>query len=152
VSEPRRPVAGTRLVIWPRKRAEWATFAVAAAIGLAIWIPTAAMQRRVSYDRLHPSQISSWYLPLMLVAALALGAIFARRWSVVAAGLLAPQIAPALWTTPQGDNDGLWMLIFPILGVVFAVVLLLAGISGGTVNYVRGRRNAGPTDSRAAHT
>jgi hypothetical protein len=37
-----------------------------------------------------------------------------------------PAMVLAWWTTPRGDNDGLWMLIFPILTFVFVVCGVLA--------------------------
>jgi len=42
----------------------------------------------------------------------------------VAPGLITVQLLVAPFTTPRGDNDGLWVLIIPII-VVFGAVLAL---------------------------
>ena len=67
-------------------------------------------------------QGSPWYFPAMIAAAVVLGAVFFRRWSSIGVGLVVPQLLVAGWTTPRGDNDGLWVLIFPML-VVLGIVL-----------------------------
>jgi hypothetical protein len=141
VADADPPAPRVSLLRWPPQRAEWIAFGVSAAIGLAIWIPTAAMKPRVSHEHPNPSQISGWYLPLMIVAALVLGAIFAKRWPVVGVGLVVPQLALAPWTTPQGDGDGLWLFIFPILLFVLSVAWAAAGASGEVVKSLRDKSN-----------
>ena len=93
-------------------------FAVSAIVGLAIWLPTMAMQPR--YDS--RQQGSPWYWFLMIGAAAALGVAFRKRVWVVAPGLIALQLVLAPFTTPRGDNSGLWVLMIP--GLVFFLVPL----------------------------
>ena len=113
---------------WPRSRAAWSAFMLAALSGVAIWIPTNATHPRYSY-RPHQDNGSASFFPVMIVAALLLGALFARHWRVIALGLVLPVLALAPFTTPRGDNDGLWILILPML-VVFGIVLhVVAGLS-----------------------
>ncbi len=119
----------TPFLTWPARRRQWLALGLAALVGLAIWIPTAAMQLRESHDRSHPSEFSGWYLPLMVLAAVALGAAFDRSSFYVAFGLVAPQFLLAPWTTPRGDNDGLWALIFPFLVALLFGLFLLAGLA-----------------------
>jgi hypothetical protein len=76
----------------------------------------------------------------MLFATVVLAALFARNWTYVAAGIVAPQLAFALWTTPQGDNDGLWMFIFPLLVILCGLLFALSALTGGFVNHFRRRR------------
>jgi len=41
-----------------------------------------------------------------------------------------PALVLAGWTAPRGDNDGLWILWFPLL-FVFLLALGVAGVVGG---------------------
>jgi hypothetical protein len=77
-----------------------------------MWVPTMAMAPRYSDSG---SDGSAWYFPATVAAGFLLGAVFARRWKPIGFGLVAPQLLLAGWTTPRGDNDGLWTLIFPAL-------------------------------------
>jgi len=75
----------------------------------------------------------------MLLAPLVLGVVLARHWQVVAIGLLAPQFALAPWTTPRGDNDGLWSLIVVFLAMLLVIAHLLAALTGGLTLWLRER-------------
>ena len=92
----------------------WPT-AVAAAVGVAIWVPTMAMQPRYGGDP--NSKNGLWFMALMLFAAVVLAVIFSEHSSTLAIALVTPQLILAPFTTPRGDNDGLWGLIFIMLPV-----------------------------------
>ena len=123
----------------PHSRAEAVAFGVSAATGLAIWLPTMALQPRHDYGA-KPQQGSLWFLPLMVGAAFVLTVIFAERWQMVAPGLVTSQLLLAAFTTPRGDNDGLWVLIFPLLiGFMMVLYLGCAAIAGSAL-WIRARR------------
>jgi hypothetical protein len=75
----------------------------------------------------------------MIGAAIVLSVVHARRWWVVAPGLIAVQLALAPFTSPRGDNDGLWILILPILVVLGTALTVLCGIVGIVTGFVRRR-------------
>ena len=125
---PTPPAPPTRSKVFPPTRQDLLAFAVSALVGLAIWLPTMAMQPR--YDYSHQNQQGSpWYFPLMIGAVLVLTVVFRRQWRVVAPGLIALQLVLAPFTTPRGDNDGLWVLIVPIIVVFGAVLALVAWLT-----------------------
>jgi hypothetical protein len=128
VDEPRR-VSVDDLMRPPRlpeRRSEYIAFAAAELIGLAIWLPAMAAEPR--YSRGH--QGSDWYFPAMFAAAAVLGVVFWRQWQVLPMGLLSGQIVLAPWTTPRGDDDGMWVLIFVfLLAMGFAFHLMSWGIA-----------------------
>jgi hypothetical protein len=96
------------------------------------------MLPREQLNRIEPAaEIPDWWLPLMLLAPIVLGFVFSRSWPVVPTGLLLPQFVLAPWTTPRGDNDGLWVLIFPFLGVLFACALVAAAASSWVARRLR---------------
>jgi hypothetical protein len=110
--------------VWPPSKPDFVAFVASAAIGLAIWWPTMAMQPRYDYTR-PERQGSPWYVPLMLGAAVVLALVYWKRWWVVAPGMVSLQLLVSPFTTPRGDNDGLWVLIIPIVVVLGGVLLLL---------------------------
>jgi hypothetical protein len=88
----------------------------------------------------NPQQGSVWYFPAMVGAAALLSLVFATRWTLIAPGLVVGQLALAPFTTPRGDNDGLWVLIFPML-LGFGVVLYFGcGLVARTYLSLRRRR------------
>jgi hypothetical protein len=127
--------------VWPLNRSQWMVFVFAAIVGLAVWLPTMALQP--AYERgVHDANGSPLFLPLMLIAAFVLGAVFYRNWQVVALAFLLPQFVLAPWTAPRGDNDGLWVLILPLLIVLFVIEQALAALAGTAVTWLRQRRTA----------
>jgi hypothetical protein len=90
-------------------------------IGLAEWLALVAI------PAIHDSNWStSPYFVVALISSLVLGAIDYKAPHIRAAALLvAPAIILALWTTPTRDNDGLWVLIVPLL--VFFLLILCGG-------------------------
>ncbi|HEY7135934.1 MAG TPA: hypothetical protein VIB48_12795 [Acidimicrobiia bacterium] len=107
-------------------------FALGAAVGAAIWIPAEALQPRHATGP-HQGGQPLWYFPAMVGAATVLAAICASEWRMVAAGLIAAPLVLAGPTTPRGDNDGLWLFIFPLLVVLgvglYALCAVIAHLS-----------------------
>ena len=96
----------------------------AAAVGLAGWLLTMAAAPRYSYgpDQDLGDPIFWW---ILLGGAATIGSVSRRRPGRAAAVLVLPALILSPWTAPRGDNDGLWMLIVPMLamyGLVLAVV------------------------------
>jgi hypothetical protein len=88
------------------------------AIGTVEWLALAAVEGRyvANYSGVP-------YVFALVITALALGAIDPKMPNLRAGiFLVAPALVLALWTAPRGDNDGLWMLWFPILLVLIFVV------------------------------
>jgi hypothetical protein len=125
---------------WPHTRSQLLGFCVSAVVGLAIWIPRMAAQPRCS-DGPNEANGSPWLFPLTFLAVVILASLFSRNWQVVAPGIATAQFLMAPWTTPRGDNDGLWGLIFVILAFLFVVDHVLAALVGTTVGRVRDRRS-----------
>jgi hypothetical protein len=77
----------------------------------------------------------SWLLG-MSGAALVMGVLMTllrvptlRGAAGVGMGLVLVPSATALWTTPRGDGDGLWVLIVPELGVMLVATMALAALA-----------------------
>jgi hypothetical protein len=111
----------------------WARFRTAtvgltaAIIGLATWVATMATAPRYSQGPPHDTGPSAYY-PVLLLAALVVGFVApARAWL---AGLLLglPGLILSPWTAPRGDNDGLWVLIVPLLCVFVLVLMAVAQV------------------------
>ena len=77
----------------------------------------------------------------MLIAPVGLGLVFSRAWPVLATGLVLPQFVLAPWTTPRGDNDGLWGLIFFFLVFVFVYAYAVAAASAFAVRWLADQRH-----------
>ncbi|MGZ4688741.1 MAG: hypothetical protein ACXVKA_13120 [Acidimicrobiia bacterium] len=105
-----RPVEFARRRPWRSGPA----LATAGAVGFVIWMPTMA----ITLHSGPPSGVSwAWYLGLMLVASLGLGALNPGRWRLVGIGLVFPQLTLAIFSAPREDQAP-WFPIFLILGVV----------------------------------
>ncbi len=98
----------------PRSVGDIVVMTVSAATGLAIWIPTQASHPRYSHAP-HQDTGSPAFIWLTVGAALLLTLLFTRRWQMVVPGLVGVQLLLAPFTTPRGDNDGLWTLIVPFI-------------------------------------
>jgi len=102
--------------------------AIAAFIGVATWWITMASAPRYSYgseaDTGNPA-----FFPMLAAAAFLLGVAVPRIPGVIATMLVLPPLIAAPWTTPRGDGDGLWVMIFPML-VAFGLVLALFAVAG----------------------
>jgi hypothetical protein len=104
-------------------------FWVGLLVGLSVWIATMARYPRVSDDP-HESNGNAALFPLLALAAVILGAVEPRRSKWVAASLVIAPLLLAPWTTPRGDEDGLWGLIFPMLFVLGALLIACAELGG----------------------
>lgn len=87
--------------------------AVCVALGAAAWVLLAVLPGRDG------SQVDAgpFFVALMACAAL-VGAWLGGHPVVAGALLAAPALITAGWLAPRGDEDGLWILWFPV--VVFA--------------------------------
>ena len=65
----------------------------------------------------------------------------------IAVGLVSVQFLLAPWTTPRGDNDGLWVLIIPLLAMFALVLYLVTCVCGRSTAAIVARRHrpAAPT-------
>jgi hypothetical protein len=109
------------------------------ALGLALVVGTVAWLALVPNDGDGGNARHPGYWWLCIAAAIALGWFAASNQSaIVGAAVAVPAIVLAPWTAPRGDEDGLWLLWFPIL-FVFMVGLAVAGFLGGRVGARRRR-------------
>ena len=109
---------------------------VGAIAGIAIWWPTMAMRPRYDYGP-QPQQGSLWFFPLMIGATVVLTVVLVTHAPLVVPALIAPQLVLAEFTTPRGDNDGLWVLIFPVLVVLGAALYLGSAFVAWAVTQIR---------------
>jgi len=101
--------------------------AAAIAVGLATWFTVgryASLEDAEGYARF-PTE----YLAIFAAAAI-LGFGFPGRARQIAWGMAGTHAAAAIFTTPRGDGDGLWTLIFvwiALTGVAFYAAAHLSG-------------------------
>lgn len=125
--------------VGPTKR-NAAILAAAVAAGTAAWIACFASLPRYSDEATgNIRSVSFW--PSMVALAFAIGFAAGPRSSRIG-GLLVglPALLLAPWTAPRGDNDGLWLLIVPMLAFFVAVLVVVAYCGGLTREFVRVRR------------
>ena len=84
---------------------------------------------RYSYGPDPETGASAYYYPVLLLAALVLGFVAPTHARLVGILLGLPGLILSPWTTPRGDNDGLWALVVPLL-CVFVLVLTAAARFG----------------------
>lgn len=75
----------------------------------------------------------------LALAALLLGLLAPRFPALVGAVVTAVPLLLAPGTAPRGDNDGLWVLILPMLALYMGATLLLAWV-GASVRRVIAER------------
>ena len=99
----------------------WAVPVAAAVAGLAIWWATMASAPRYSFGADEDSG-SGWLFPLLLGAAVVAGALNVDRADIAGMAVGLPGAVLSPFTAPRGDNDGLWILIIPMMvAAVFAL-------------------------------
>jgi MFS family permease len=107
-------------------------FALYAGIGAVVWITAVAI-----------AGASAWYVVTLLICGVALGTVDAAApHGRAGIYLVVPALLLAWWTTPRGDNDGLWLLIFPLLAVLSALVAGCHRLGSWMGREVRGLRAA----------
>src|SRR5262245_43801628 len=99
----------------------------AATIGLVTWVVTMASAPRYSYDPEDMGE-STVYFVVLLLAALAMGFVAPRHSWLLGALLGLPGLLLSPWTAPRGDDDGLWLMIIPTLGLFVLLLLPVAGL------------------------
>jgi hypothetical protein len=110
----------------PRERTTTAAVAVAAgSIGVVTWIATMASAPRYSYGAEEDLGSSALYY-VLLGTALAGGVLQPKRAWLVGIMLGLPPLLLSPWTAPRGDNDGLWILIVPMLAFFLFVLIATA--------------------------
>ena len=115
-------------------RATTTTIAAAVAassIGVVTWIATMASAPRYSYGADEDLGSSALYY-VLLGAAFAGGMLLPKRACLVGMTLGLPPLLLSPWTAPRGDNDGLWLLIIPMLAV-FLFVLIATALFGAWI-------------------
>lgn len=103
-------------------------------IGLATWVVTMASAPRHSAS--DTGEPFLYFAALTALAAVA-GAALPRSGVSAAARLGLPGLVLSPWTAPRGDDDGLWILIVPML---FGFVVALAIVAMGTARTRRRMR------------
>ena len=109
----------------------FASGAIAAMVGLVAWMETIAAAPLYSYGYEQDMGSSAFY-SLLLGAALIGGFVVPARASLIGALLGVPGLVLSPWTAPRGDNDGLWIMIVPLLAV-FVLVLIATASAGRCV-------------------
>jgi hypothetical protein len=85
---------------------------------------------------------SGWLFVALPVLSAVGGALAYRSWIQVAEGLALPGLLLSPFTTPRGDNDGLWTLIVPMLVVLAGAMLLISWAGARLRHRVQYRRYA----------
>ena len=98
---------------------------VSAAAGLSVWMVTMASAPRFSYAA-EQDLGNSVFFWILLAAALIGGFLLPSCATVIGFALGLPALLLSPWTSPRGDNDGLWILIVPALFVFLFVLVLVA--------------------------
>lgn len=135
--------------------AAWKTAAAAGVLGSIIWAIVVALYEHETpcggastcptwYGFMPPASVPEGigYLLLFggMVAASALLGVRTTTPSItIGASLVAFPALLAWWTAPRGDNDGLWVLVFWVLGLVGAFAAACAETARAVASSVRHR-------------
>jgi len=119
-------------------RAEVACLTGMGLLGLAVWWWAMASAPRYSYG---PQQDmgNNLYFPLLLAVAVLGGWLLPARARLMGFMLGLPGLLLSPFTAPRGDDDGLWILIVPML-VGFAFLLAIVADGAGRVRRWTSRR------------
>lgn len=120
-----------------------ASLAVAAAIGAGTWMATMASAPRYSFGAEQDMGSSALYY-VLLGTALVGGALVPRSAGLFGMALGLPPLLLSPWTAPRGDNDGLWVLIVPYLGLFVLVLAATAGCGAWLRERAGARIGRGP--------
>jgi hypothetical protein len=94
-------------------------------LGLVAWLAFVASAPTYSYGADEDMGSNAYYW-ILLGVALGAGLLLPQEAPVIGALLSLPGLLLSPWTAPRGDNDGLWILIVPILAIFTA---LLVGVA-----------------------
>jgi hypothetical protein len=98
-------------------------------VGLIAWWVAMASAPRYSFGASQDMGNNLYYPVLLGAAAIGGWIVPARAAALIGAALGAPGVLLSPWTAPRGDNDGLWVLIIPTLGVFTMVLGVVATFS-----------------------
>jgi hypothetical protein len=116
---------------------------VAGTVGLVTWLATMASAPRYSYGASQDVGNGTLF-PILLGAAVGGALVAPRRAALVGAMLGLPGLVLSPWTAPRGDNDGLWILIVPFMGVFTVVLVATALAAAGARSWHRQSRGPRP--------
>ncbi len=102
-------------------------------ISISLWFVFAAGPTLEPSER--PISIFIWAI---ILAAFFAGLFSGAKERTIAIALALPPLILAIWTAPRGDDDGLWILIFPFLLFSGALCYCLARLGAN----IRKRRLA----------
>ena len=128
--------------------------AIGAASFILVFLPQWLLEQALTRRLGAPTGLTPGSLPILwqavgnvaLVVPLATAVYAGLAWrssrsGQIAIALAVPALLLAPWVTPHGDNDGLWVLIFPMVlfwGACCAVLHMAARI---TITYWRAGRS-----------
>lgn len=119
---------GAQLV--PRGMRQWLAVLLSAIVGWVTWTAVVASQPRYSLvGNRYIDTDDSWsgrLLVLLMGFALVGGFVAYRCSGAVALALAVPGVLSSPFTTPRGDEDGLWTLMIPMMVGLAGVMVLLA--------------------------
>jgi hypothetical protein len=103
--------------------------AAAIVIGLMTWTFTMAVAPR--HSPTGDVRNADLFWPLIAIEAALAGLTSPpRRAAVLGAALVLPGLLLSPWTTPRGDDDGLWILVVPLLAIfMWAMAIEAAAVS-----------------------
>ena len=118
--------------------------------GLVVWLVTFASQPRYSYTQSASTAPGWWFVCSLVGAALVGGWLAPRVGWLVGLMLGLPPLVLSPWTAPRGDNDGLWLLIVPMLAVFIVVLVGASSLSGWFRERIDGARMSGQGQADSA--
>lgn len=122
----------------PSARVERVALGAALLIGVTAWIICYASQPR--YATTETTDMGNpIFFPVLALLALGGGYLSVARPGLIGLALGFPALILSPWTTPRGDNSGLWALLLPML-LIFVMVLPLIDHSGQILRGILTRR------------
>lgn len=101
------------------------TCAISGAVAAVIWL---ALVPQMGQSETADPRVRAFWL-VQVGAAVLLGVLRRSQAVSIGIGMTVAQLVAAGYTAPRGDNDGLWLLWFPVI-LGFGVVLGLAARVG----------------------
>jgi hypothetical protein len=129
------PPSGTDKPVERSSRASLATAAFGSTAGIGAWALLGAYE-----------ESAGGFFVACLLMAVAYGAVAPRSAAPLGAALVLGPVPLAMFTAHQGDGDGLWILVIPLLAVFG---LITAGAAAVTGRVIAPRIRSGDPVSRA---